>query len=54
MTRVLIKGAAIVTMDDALGDLASGDILVEDGRIAAVQPASTSPMPRSSMAPGGS
>src|SRR5258708_37171198 len=38
MNRVLIKGAAIVTMDDALGDLASGDLLVEGGRIAAVQP----------------
>jgi cytosine/adenosine deaminase-related metal-dependent hydrolase len=38
MTRVLIKGAALVTMDDALGDLATGDLLVEDGRIAAVQP----------------
>jgi cytosine/adenosine deaminase-related metal-dependent hydrolase len=38
MNRVLIKGATIVTMDDALGDLASGDLLVEGGRIATVQP----------------
>src|SRR3954465_10175647 len=39
MNRVLIKGATIVTMDDALGDLPTGDLLVEDGRIAAVRPA---------------
>jgi cytosine/adenosine deaminase-related metal-dependent hydrolase len=38
MRRVLIKGAAIVTMDDALGDLPTGDLLVEGGCIAAVQP----------------
>jgi 5-methylthioadenosine/S-adenosylhomocysteine deaminase len=38
VNRVLIKGATIVTMDDALGDLMSGDVLVEGGRIAAVQP----------------
>jgi cytosine/adenosine deaminase-related metal-dependent hydrolase len=38
MNRVLIKGATIVTMDDALGDFTSGDLLVEGGRIAAVQP----------------
>jgi cytosine/adenosine deaminase-related metal-dependent hydrolase len=38
MNRVLIKGATIVTMDDALGDLTSGDLLVEGDRIAAVQP----------------
>jgi cytosine/adenosine deaminase-related metal-dependent hydrolase len=37
MKRVLVKGATIITMDDALGDLATGDLLVEDGRIAAVQ-----------------
>jgi cytosine/adenosine deaminase-related metal-dependent hydrolase len=34
---MLIKGATLVTMDRALGDLA-GDILIEDGRIAAVGP----------------
>jgi len=38
MKRVLIKGATLVTMDDALGDLTAGDLLVEDGRIAAVRP----------------
>jgi hypothetical protein len=35
MNRVLIKGATPVTMDDALGDLLSGDVLVEGGRGAA-------------------
>jgi cytosine/adenosine deaminase-related metal-dependent hydrolase len=39
MNRILIKGATIVTMDEALGELASGDLLVEGDRIAAVQPA---------------
>jgi cytosine/adenosine deaminase-related metal-dependent hydrolase len=38
MNRVLIKGATIVTMDETLGDLTSGDLLVEGDRIAAVQP----------------
>jgi len=32
----LIRGAYLLTMDDALGDLPSGDILIEDGRIAAI------------------
>ena len=36
--KTLIKGAEIVTMDEKLGDLASGDILIEDGAIAAVGP----------------
>src|SRR3954463_6946043 len=39
MDRVLIKGAALVTMDDAFGDFATGDILIENDRIAAVAPA---------------
>jgi cytosine/adenosine deaminase-related metal-dependent hydrolase len=38
MGRKLIKGAAIVTMDAAIGDLAKGDILIENDRIAAVAP----------------
>jgi cytosine/adenosine deaminase-related metal-dependent hydrolase len=38
MNRALIKGTTIVTMDHALGDLTSGDVLIEGGRIAAVQP----------------
>ncbi len=34
--RVLFRGAAVLTMDPALGDLAPGDVLVEGTRIAAV------------------
>src|SRR6185436_17276197 len=36
--RMLFKGGTVLTMDRALGDLASGDMLVENGRIAAVGP----------------
>ncbi|QRF61083.1 amidohydrolase family protein [Variovorax paradoxus] len=36
--RTLFKGATILTMDDALEDLAPGDLLVEDDRIAAIGP----------------
>jgi len=38
MTRVLIKGATVITMDDTLGDWTRADLLVEDSRIVAVQP----------------
>lgn len=37
-TRILIKDAAVVTMDDALGDLERADILIEDGVIVRVAP----------------
>ena len=36
-TRTLIRGATIITMD-AAGDLPRADLLVEDGRIAAIAP----------------
>jgi cytosine/adenosine deaminase-related metal-dependent hydrolase len=36
--RVLIRGAAVVSMDDAIGDLPRGDVLIEGTRIAAVGP----------------
>src|SRR3954466_1751077 len=36
MTRLLIKGATLITMDENLGDFPSGDALVENGRIAAI------------------
>ena len=39
MTKLLVRGAHIVTMDPALGDMARADILVEDGAIAAIGPA---------------
>lgn len=38
MRRTLIKSATIISMDDAIGDLATGDVLVEDSRIADVRP----------------
>ena len=34
MTRKIIRGASIVSMDARLGDFAKGDILIEDDRIA--------------------
>src|SRR5205814_7288047 len=36
--RMLIRGAEVVTMDAALGDFPSADILIEDGTIRAVGP----------------
>jgi 5-methylthioadenosine/S-adenosylhomocysteine deaminase len=38
MRRKLIKGAAIVSMDAAIGDLPKGDVLIEQDRIIAVAP----------------
>jgi 5-methylthioadenosine/S-adenosylhomocysteine deaminase len=38
MRRNLIKGAAIVSMDAAIGDLPKGDVLIEADHIAAVAP----------------
>ena len=37
-SRILIRDAAVVTMDPALGDLERADILIVDGTIAAVGP----------------
>jgi 5-methylthioadenosine/S-adenosylhomocysteine deaminase len=36
--RILIKGGLVLTMDRQLGDFAQADILIEDGKIAAVRP----------------
>ena len=36
--RTLITGGHVVSMDPAIGDLAVGDILIEDGAIVAVAP----------------
>ncbi|GIJ48235.1 cytosine deaminase [Virgisporangium aliadipatigenens] len=36
--RILLRGGRIISMDPAVGDLDSGDILIEDGKIVAVQP----------------
>jgi len=43
MTLLLIKGGGIVTMDARLGDLARGDVLIEDDRIVAVGAALEAP-----------
>jgi cytosine/adenosine deaminase-related metal-dependent hydrolase len=42
MRRLLIRDAAIVSMDPAIGELRQGDILVEEERIAAPAPTLTS------------
>src|SRR5258708_2347467 len=39
MQRILIKGGSVITMDPALGDLPTGDVLIEGARIVAVAPA---------------
>jgi cytosine/adenosine deaminase-related metal-dependent hydrolase len=36
--RTLIRGGHVLSMDPDIGDLEKGDVLIEDGRIAAVQP----------------
>lgn len=38
MRRTLIKSAAVITMDDAIGDLSAGDVLVDGSRIVDVRP----------------
>ncbi|SEM43702.1 amidohydrolase family protein [Bradyrhizobium sp. OK095] len=38
MRRTLIKSATIISMDDAIGDFSSGDVLVEGSRIVDVRP----------------
>ena len=36
MPKTLIRGAHVLTMDDALGTIAGGDVLIDGDRIAAV------------------
>lgn len=36
--RMLIKGGQVITMDPTIGDLARGDVLIEDDSIALVEP----------------
>lgn len=38
MSAILIRGGHVVTMDPGLGDLPDADVLVQDGRVAAVAP----------------
>lgn len=42
-TTILVRGAAIVSMDQGVGDLPSGDILIQDGTIRAIGPSLTAP-----------
>jgi 5-methylthioadenosine/S-adenosylhomocysteine deaminase len=37
-SRVLLRGATVVTMDAGIGDLAAGDLLIQGSRIEAVSP----------------
>jgi len=36
--RTLLRGGHVLTLDPEIGDLPRGDVLIEDGRVAAVQP----------------
>ncbi len=36
--RTLLRGGTVLSMDPGIGDLPTGDVLIEDDRIAAVQP----------------
>ena len=38
MRRTLIKSAVVISMDEGIGDLAAGDVLIEGDRIAEVRP----------------
>jgi 5-methylthioadenosine/S-adenosylhomocysteine deaminase len=38
MTKTLIRGGTVLSVDPAIGDLPRGDVLIEDGAIVAVQP----------------
>jgi len=38
MRRTLIRSATVISMDDAIGDLSTGDVLVEGNRIVDVRP----------------
>ncbi|GGV59094.1 amidohydrolase family protein [Streptomyces massasporeus] len=37
-TRTLLRSGHVISMDPGIGDLAQGDVLIEDGRITAVEP----------------
>jgi 5-methylthioadenosine/S-adenosylhomocysteine deaminase len=36
--RMVLRGGSVISMDPAIGDLRTGDVLIEDDRIAAVEP----------------
>jgi 5-methylthioadenosine/S-adenosylhomocysteine deaminase len=43
MNRILIQGGTIITMDPQVPDLAQGDVLIENDRIAAIAPSLPTP-----------
>ncbi len=38
MSKILIRGGTVLSMDPQIGDLPQGDVLIENDRIAAIQP----------------
>lgn len=36
--RILLRAGHVISMDPSVGELPKGDVLIEDGRIAAVRP----------------
>jgi len=50
---MLIKGGCVVTMDASIGDLARGDVLIENDRIAAIGPALAAPPDAQTIDAGG-
>ena len=38
MGKILLKGGTVLSVDPQIGDLATGDVLFEDDRIAGVEP----------------
>ena len=38
MAKMLLRGGQVITMDDSIDDLPKGDVLIDDGRIVAVEP----------------
>jgi 5-methylthioadenosine/S-adenosylhomocysteine deaminase len=38
MAKMLLRGGQVITMDDSIDDLPKGDVLIDEGRIVAVEP----------------
>ena len=36
--RILLRGGQVITMDSTIGDLDRADVLIEDDKIAAIEP----------------
>ena len=37
MSKTVVRGGTVLTMDPSIGNLATGDVLIEDDKIAAVE-----------------